>query len=61
MAGPNRHVSMDTQGLPLAIQRQAASEQGSTRAGAILAEANVRAPDLRLVWGDGRYGGPLVG
>ncbi len=29
-------------------------------AGPVLAEAKVRAPDLQLVWGDGRYQGPLV-
>ena len=26
----------------------------------LVAEAKARAPDLRLVWGDGRYQGPLV-
>lgn len=26
----------------------------------MLAEAKARAPDLHLVWGDGRYQGPLV-
>ena len=51
---------MDTEGLPLAVQVQAASVQDPVGAGPVLAEAKARAPDLQLVWGDGRYQGPLV-
>ena len=49
---------MDTEGLPLAVQVQAASVQDPVGAGPVLAEAKARAPDLQLVWGDGRYQGP---
>lgn len=42
------------------MQVQAASVQDPTGAGPVLAEAKARAPDLQLVWGDGRYSGPLV-
>ena len=51
---------MDTEGLPLAVQVQSASVQDPVGAGPVLAEAKARAPDLQLVWGDGRYQGPLV-
>ena len=51
---------MDTEGLPLAVQVQAASVQDPVGAGPVLAEAKARAPNLQLVWGDGRYQGPLV-
>lgn len=51
---------MDTEGLPLAVQGQSASVQDPVGAGPVLAEAKARAPDLQLVWGDGRYQGPLV-
>ena len=51
---------VDTEGLPLAVQVQAASVQDPVGAGPVLAEAKARAPDLQLVWGDGRYQGPLV-
>ncbi|WP_310393832.1 transposase [Hymenobacter sp.] len=51
---------MDTEGLPLAVQVQSASVQDPVGAGPVLAEAKARAPDLQLVWADGRYQGPLV-
>lgn len=51
---------VDTEGLPLAVQVQAASVQDPVGAGSVLAEAKARAPNLQLVWGDGRYQGPLV-
>ena len=44
---------MDTEGLPLAVQVQSASVQDPVGAGPVLAKA--QAPDLQLVWGDGRY------
>ena len=51
---------VDTEGLPLAVQVQSAAVQDPIGAGPVLAEAKARAPDLQLVWGDGRYQGPLV-
>ena len=51
---------MDTEGLPLAVQVQSAAVQDPVGAGSVLAEAKIRAPDLQLVWGDGRYQGSLV-
>ena len=48
---------MDTLGLPLAVQGQPASVQDPVGAPPVLAQAN---PPWHLVWGDGRYGGPLV-
>ena len=42
------------------MQVQSASVQDPVGAGSVLAEAKARAPDLHLVWGDGRYQGPLV-
>ena len=51
---------VDTLGLPLAVQVQAASVQDPTGAPPVLAEAKARAPELAVVWGDGRYGGPTV-
>ena len=60
MAGRKRHIVVDTEGLPLAVQVQSASVQDPIGAGPVLAEAKVWAPDLQLVWGDGRYQGPLV-
>lgn len=51
---------VDTEGLPLAVQVQSASVQDPVGAGPVLTEAKTRAPDLQLVWGDGRYQGPLV-
>ncbi|RZK19514.1 MAG: IS4/IS5 family transposase [Hymenobacter sp.] len=60
MAGRKRHVVVDTLGLPLAVQVQPASVQDPTGAPAVLAEAKQRAPNLQLLWGDGRDGGPTV-
>ena len=51
---------VDTEGLPLAVQVQSASVQDPVGAGSVLAEAKARAPNRQLVWGDGRYQGPLV-
>ena len=42
------------------MQVQAASVQDPVGAGPVLAEAKAHAPTLQLVWGDGRYQGPLV-
>lgn len=39
---------------------QAASEQDRRGAGPVLAEAGQRYPNLRVVWADGGYSGPLV-
>ena len=43
----------------MAVQVQSASVQDPVGAGPVLAEAKARAPE-QLVWGDGRYQGPLV-
>ena len=51
---------VDTLGLLLAVQVQPASLQDPSGAPPVLAEAVAKAPTLRLLWGDGRYGGPLV-
>ena len=55
-----RHVVVNTEGLPLAVQVQSASVQDPVGAGSVLAEAKARAPNRQLVWADGRYQGPLV-
>ena len=52
---------VDTLGLLIAVQVQPASVQDPTGAPPVLAEAVAKAPALRLLWGDGRYGGPTVG
>ena len=52
---------VDTLGLLVAVQVQPASVQDPTGAPLVLVEAVARAPTLRLLWGDGRYGGPTVG
>jgi transposase len=42
------------------VQVQPACLQDPTGAPPVLAEAVARAPTLRSLWGDGRYGGPTV-
>ena len=44
----------------MAVQVQPACVQDPTGAPPVLAEAVAKAPTLRLLWGDGRYGGPTV-
>jgi len=46
--------------LPLAVLVQPASLQDPTGAPPVLAAAKAHAPELQLLWGDGRYGGPTV-
>jgi len=53
-------VIVDTLGLLLAVQVQPASLQDPTGAPPVLVEALTKAPTLRLLWGDGRYSGPIV-
>ena len=53
-------MAVDTEGLPLAVQVQAASVQDPVGAAPVLAEAKARAPHLQLLWADARYQGPLV-
>lgn len=53
MAGRKRHIVVDTEDL--AVQVQSASVQDPVGVGPVLAKAKARAPDLQLVWGDGRY------
>ena len=52
---------VDTQGLLLAVQGPPASMQDPVGAAPLLTEANARAPQWHLLWGDGRYHGLLVG
>lgn len=52
---------VDTLGLLVAVHVQPVSVQDPTGAPPVLAEAAARVPSLRLLWGDGRYGGPTVG
>lgn len=51
---------VDTLGLVLVAHVQPASEQDRRGAGPVLAEAGRRCPNLRVVWADGGYSGPLV-
>lgn len=51
---------VDTQGLLVTVQVQPASVQDPVGAAPVLAEAKARAPQLQVLWGDGRYHGPLV-
>ena len=51
---------VDTLGLLLAVEVQSASVQDPVGAPSVIAEAKRRAPQLQLLWGDGRYGGPSV-
>ena len=60
VSGRKRQVAVDTMGLPLAVQVQPASMQDPTGAPPVIAEAKRRAPQLQLLWGDGRYSGPTV-
>ena len=60
MSGRKRHIVVDTLGLLLAVQVQSASVQDPIGAPAVIAEAKERAPQLQLLWGDGRYTGPTV-
>jgi len=46
--------------LPLAVLVQPASLQDPTGAPPVIAEAKAHAPQLLLLWGNGRYGGPTV-
>lgn len=47
-------------GLPLAVHVQPASLQDPAGTPPVIAEAKRRAPQLQLLWGDGRYSGPTV-
>jgi len=51
---------VDTGGLLLAVKVQPASMQDPVGAPPVIAEAKQRAPQLQLLWGDGRYTGPTV-
>ncbi len=44
----------------MVVQVQAASMQDPVGAVPVLAQAKQAAPQLQLLWGDGRYHGPLV-
>lgn len=51
---------VDTLGLAPVVQVQPAREQDRCGAGPVLQEAARRQPDLRVVWADGGYSGPLA-
>ena len=58
--GRKRHLVVDTQGTVLAALVTPASVQDPVAAPELLAQAKAKSARLTLVWGDGRYQGPLV-
>ena len=58
--GRKRHLVVDTQGTILAALVTPGNVQDPLAAPALLAQAKARSRRLKLVWGDGRYGGPIV-
>jgi putative transposase len=52
---------VDTIGLPIAIQIQAASVQERDGAPPVITEAKRRAPRLTCIWGDSGFAGRCVG
>lgn len=60
ITGRKRHLVVDTQGTPLAVDVHPADIQDRDGAPALLEEACARCPDLQLVFADGGYGGPKL-
>ena len=58
--GRKRHRVVDTQGTVLAVLVTPASVQDPVAAPELLAQAKAKSSRLKLVWGDGRYQGPIV-
>jgi putative transposase len=58
--GRKRHLIVDTQGTVLAALVTPASVQDPVAAPAVLEKAKAQSPRLTLIWGDGRYRGPIV-
>jgi transposase len=58
--GRKRHLIVDTQGTVLAALVTPASVQDPVAAPDLLAQAKAKSSRLTLVWGDGRYQGPIV-
>jgi len=58
--GRKRHLVVDTQGTVLAALVTPANVQDPRAAPELLTQAKARAGRLTLIWGDGRYGGPIV-
>jgi putative transposase len=58
--GRKRFLVVDTLGLPIAIQIQAASVQERDGGPPVIAEAKRRDPRLALVWGDSGFTGRCV-
>lgn len=58
--GRKRHLVVDTQGTVLAVLVTPANVQDPVAAPEVLAQAKARSARLKLIWGDGRYHGPIV-
>lgn len=59
--GRKRHIVVDTEGLLIAATVTPANVQDPTAAPDVLEAAKERAMNLIHAWGDGRYGGKLIG
>lgn len=60
MKGRKRFAVVDTLGLPITVQIQAASVQERDGAPPAIAEAKHRAPRLQHIWGDSGFAGRCV-
>jgi putative transposase len=58
--GRKRHLIVDTQGTVLTALVTPANVQDPVAAPEVLAQAKSHSARLKLIWGDGRYHGPLV-
>ena len=58
--GRKRHLVVDTQGTILAALVTPANVQDPVAAPEVLAQAKAKSARLKLIWGDGRYQGPIV-
>jgi putative transposase len=58
--GRKRFAVVDTLGLPIAVQIQAASVQERDGAPPVIAEAKLRAAGLRHIWGDSGFAGRCI-
>jgi len=58
--GRKRHLVVDTEGTVLAALVTPANVQDPLAAPELLAQARARSARLALLWGDGRYRGPIV-
>ena len=60
MKGRKRFAVVDTPGLPIAVQIQAASVQERDGAPPVIAQAKAKAPRLKHIWGDSGFAGQCV-